>query len=221
MSELRLDQYVMPAANLGPASPLVPLWYDTAELAVPRKPVGLDEEDVKYFGYGYHHGCLPYFVQDDYDRARTPRAFKAAVLENENLRATFLLELGGRLWSLFDKRTKRELLHVNPVFQPANLGLRNAWISGGVEWNFCWMGHTPFTCRPAVRRAGRNSTTARPCCGCGNTSGSARWPSRSMPGCPTARRCCSSGSAWPTSTIAPCRSTGGATWPCPSERTSA
>ncbi len=136
----------MPAANLGPASPLVPVWYDTAELAVPRKPVGLDEEDVKYFGYGYHHGCLPYFVQDNYDRARTPRPFKAAVLENENLRATFLLGLGGRLWSLYDKRAKRELIHVNPVFQPANLALRNAWISGGVEWNFCWMGHTPFTC---------------------------------------------------------------------------
>ena len=148
MSELRIDRYTMPAANLGPASPMVPLWYDTAELAVPRKPVGLGEEDVKYFGYGYHHGCLPYFVQDNYDRARTPRPFKAAVLENENLRATFLLELGGRLWSLFDKRTNRELLHVNPVFQPANLGLRNAWISGGVEWNFCWMGHTPFTVDP-------------------------------------------------------------------------
>jgi tetratricopeptide (TPR) repeat protein len=136
----------MPAANLGPASPLVPFWYDTAELAIPRKPVGLSEEDVKYHGFGYHHGCLPYFVQDNYDRARAPRPFKAAILENENLRATFLIGLGGRLWSLFDKRANRELLHVNPVFQPANLGLRNAWISGGVEWNFCWMGHTPFTC---------------------------------------------------------------------------
>jgi tetratricopeptide (TPR) repeat protein len=146
VSELRIDKYVMPAANLGPPSPLVPIWYDTAELAVPRKPIGLSEDDVKHFGYGYHHGCLPYFVQDSYDRSRTPRAFKTAVLESENLRATFLLELGGRLWSLYDKRAKRELLHVNPVFQPANLALRNAWISGGVEWNFCWMGHTPFTC---------------------------------------------------------------------------
>ena len=41
VSELRIDRYTMPAANLGPASPMVPLWYDTAELAVPRKPVGL------------------------------------------------------------------------------------------------------------------------------------------------------------------------------------
>ncbi len=146
MSELTIEQFTIPGASLGPATPLVPLWYDTADLAVPRKPIGLSEEDVKHQGYGYHHGCLPYFVQDTYDRARTLRGFKAAVLENEYLRATFLLELGGRLWSLYDKRSRRELLLSNPVFQPANLGLRNAWVSGGVEWNFCWMGHTPFTC---------------------------------------------------------------------------
>lgn len=149
MTDLRLDEYVMPAANLGPATPLVSLWYDTADLVLPRAAgKGLTQDDIKYFGYGYHHGCLPYFSQSSFDRARTPRAFKTAVLENEILRATFMLDLGGRLWSLYHKPTKRELLHVNPVFQPANLGLRNAWISGGVEWNFCWIGHTPFTVSP-------------------------------------------------------------------------
>jgi len=53
--------------------------------------------------------------------------------------------LGGRLWSLIDKTTNRELLHRNPVFQPCNLALRNAWISGGVEWNIGIIGHSPFT----------------------------------------------------------------------------
>jgi len=38
------------------------------------------------------------------------------------MRATFLLELGGRLWSLVHTPTGRELLHVNPIFQPGNLG---------------------------------------------------------------------------------------------------
>ncbi|MBN1247034.1 MAG: DUF5107 domain-containing protein, partial [Anaerolineae bacterium] len=42
----------------------------------------------------------------------------------------------------------RELLDVNPVFQPANLALRNAWFSGGVEWNIGTTGHSPFTCSP-------------------------------------------------------------------------
>src|SRR5205823_5360698 len=94
-----------------------------------------------------------YRLQDQYDRNRKPRAFKAAVLENEHLRATFVLELGGRLWSLIHKPgpqagSPRELLFANPVFQPANFGVRDAWFSGGVEWNISIIGHTPLTCSP-------------------------------------------------------------------------
>ena len=34
------------------------------------------------------------------------------------------------------------------MFQPGNLALRNAWFSGGVEWNIGMIGHTPFTMEP-------------------------------------------------------------------------
>ena len=61
------------------------------------------------------------------------------------LRATVALDLGGRLLSLYDRRADRELLYVNPVVQPANLALRNAWCSGGVEWNIGTRGHSPTT----------------------------------------------------------------------------
>lgn len=139
----------MPAARLGPSSPLVPFRVDTANL-VTRDNIdaGVPEEDTRNIGYGYVDGCLPYQVQDDYDRTRRPRSFTAAVLENDVLKATFLPELGGRLWSLFHKPDARELLFVNPVFQPCNMAIRDAWFSGGVEWNFCWIGHTPLTCSP-------------------------------------------------------------------------
>lgn len=149
MSELRIEQFVMPSASLGPPSPLVPFRVDTANL-VTKDMIAADvpEEETRYIGYGYVDGCLPYQVQDGYDRRRRPRAFRVAVLENELLKATFLLDLGGRLWSLLHKADKRELLFVNPVFQPANMGIRDAWFSGGVEWNFCWIGHTPLTCSP-------------------------------------------------------------------------
>ncbi len=123
MSELRVETYTMPAANLGPDNPLPPL-------------------DI----------CLPHGLQDDYDRTRTERKFRAVVLENEVLRATFLTELGGRLWSLLHKPSGRELLYVNPVFQPANLAIRNAWFSGGVEWNIAVRGHTAYTCSPCSQR---------------------------------------------------------------------
>lgn len=50
--------------------------------------------------------------------------------------------------SLFDKKAGRELLYVNDVVRYCNLALRNAWISGGVEWNIGMIGHSPFTCAP-------------------------------------------------------------------------
>ena len=137
MSDLRLDTWTMPEADLGPANPL-PQLAANADLHAQ-----LGEDDAATFGQV--HGCLPYLLLDGYNREKKPRDFQAVVLENDVLRATFLPELGGRLWSLWHKPAARELLHVNPVFQPANLAIRNAWISGGVEWNCGVIGHTPFT----------------------------------------------------------------------------
>jgi hypothetical protein len=79
------------------------------------------------------------------------------VLENEHLRATVAPELGGRLLSLIDKDADYELLDRNPVFQPANLALRNAWFSGGVEWNPSHFGHHYQTCSPVYAARVRGS----------------------------------------------------------------
>ncbi|MBU5450998.1 DUF5107 domain-containing protein [Acetivibrio sp. MSJd-27] len=106
------------------------------------------EEEKESIGKGMIQTILPYKIQDHYTRERIPRKHKAAVLENEYMKAIFLLDLGGRLWSLYDKKRDRELLYVNSVFQPANLALRNAWFSGGVEWNVGIKGHNPLTCEP-------------------------------------------------------------------------
>ena len=57
-------------------------------------------------------------------------------------------ELGGRLYSLFDKENQRELLFTNPILQFANLSILNAWFSGGIEWNMGQYGHTFGTCSP-------------------------------------------------------------------------
>ena len=108
----------------------------------------LNEEDARYVGKGGIRTLLPYTQQDDYGRERKMRAFHAAVLENDKLCAVFLPELGGRLWSLYSKELGRDLLYVNPVYQPANLALRNAWFSGGVEFNIGIRGHSPLTCSP-------------------------------------------------------------------------
>ncbi len=146
MSTLKWTTYAMPAASLGKENPLPDLkgaGDAHSEIAVDHTTI--TPEESKYMGWARVSTILPYTMLDGYNREKRTRDFKAAVLENEHLRATFLPQLGGRLWSLFDKDAGRELLHVNPVFQPCNLALRNAWISGGVEWNCGIVGHTPFT----------------------------------------------------------------------------
>jgi hypothetical protein len=148
----------MPAADLGSENPLPPLKSGRVVHADFQVHADIPEDMRRNFKYGHLLNILPYTMQDGYNRQRKPREFRVAVLENDILRATFLLELGGRLWSLYHKPTQRELLTVNPVFQPANLALRNAWFSGGVEWNIGTIGHTPFTCAPlfAARVEGPN-----------------------------------------------------------------
>src|SRR5689334_5153977 len=91
---------------------------------------------------------FPYQVQDDYDRSQTPGHFEVIAYENGRLRALIASKIGGRLLSLVDLSTGRELLFRNPVFQPANLAALNAWFSGGIEWNGLIPGHSPFTCSP-------------------------------------------------------------------------
>ena len=108
----------------------------------------VSEDAGLYIRYGFLDYIFPYKMQDRYDRATDVKEYLSVVLENEYLRAEFLPEFGGRLWSLFDKVENKELLHSNNVVRPCNLALRNAWLCGGIEFNCGMVGHSPLTCEP-------------------------------------------------------------------------
>lgn len=149
MSELRLDHWTMPTGGWGRPDPLPELFSgDASHGPQTELESSFDDEQARYVQYGHVPGCLPYHRWYGYSRERAPGRHRTAVLENDLLRATFLLDLGGRLWSLFHKPTGTELLYTNPVLQPANLGTVHMWFSGGVEWNCGIRGHTPLTCSP-------------------------------------------------------------------------
>lgn len=145
---LTFETLKMPGAKLGGENPLPDIHSAGDVHSSIQFDASVPEEERQYFGYGQVSGILPYRIQDQYDRDKTLREFPCVVLENRYLRAVFLPQYGGKLWSLFDKTRQRPLLHENPVFQPANLALRNAWTSGGVEWNIGMTGHTPYTLSP-------------------------------------------------------------------------
>ncbi len=148
MTKLSYEMYTMPAANLGEENcqpdfknvEYIHAGYTCTE--------NVTEEEMTHIGKGMINTILPYTILDNYDRSRQLKQFPAVILENDYLRAVFLPSLGGRLWSLYDKKKNKELLYVNSVFQPANLAIRNAWFSGGVEWNVGIKGHNPLTCDP-------------------------------------------------------------------------
>lgn len=106
----------------------------------------LEEDDELFVGFGKVNTCFPYKMQNMYSSELTETTFRVAVLENEYLKATFLPDMGGRLWSLYDKKAGKDLLYKNKAIRPRNLAVRNAWVAGGIEYNIGIIGHGPFTC---------------------------------------------------------------------------
>ncbi len=143
---IKFETITVPAADLGALNPMPDIKNISYIHADYEMTDAISEQEKAHIGKGMLSTLIPYRIQDGYNREKKPRTFRAAILENDHLRAIFLPELGGRLWSLFDKDLNRDLLYVNPVFQPGNLALRNAWFSGGVEFNVGIKGHTPLTC---------------------------------------------------------------------------
>lgn len=105
----------------------------------------IDNFEGLFIDYGWRETSYPYTQQNSYAE-ETEQEITVAVLENEYLYAEFLPTLGGRLWKLYDKKKRRDVLYTNDVIRFRNLSIRNAWFSGGVEWNCGIIGHSPFTC---------------------------------------------------------------------------
>lgn len=146
MTSFKYEKFSIPAASLNGESSLPPI---AGMNNVQHKTyTELDEDDELFVGYGFVRTSYPYRLQDMYDRELIDTDVDSVILENEFLKARFLPQYGGRLWSLYDKAAGKELTFENPVIRPCNLAIRNAWLSGGVEWNCGMVGHHPFTCSP-------------------------------------------------------------------------
>jgi Domain of unknown function (DUF5107) len=147
MTILDIRSIVLSMPRRGPLNPLPPLRL-LGDLHDAVDSRGLDAEMARNIAYGSVRSVLPYLLQDDYSRELVQQETTVAILRNDYLRAIILLDFGGRLWSLEDQVDGRELLYNNDRVQFGNLGLRNAWFPGGVEWNLGTTGHTALTCSP-------------------------------------------------------------------------
>jgi len=160
MTELRHEPYRIPAAEIGPENPLPSFRAAQYDAVIDAEANGIPPEDTEGLGVATGYRVLPWRMQDGYSRAKEMRDLPSFVLENEILRVRVLPGVGGKVADILHKPQGRELLYRNPVFQPGNLALRNAWTSGGIEWNTSQPGHHYLTCGPihCARVAGPDGT---------------------------------------------------------------
>lgn len=145
-STLTVTTRTIELAGLGPDSPLP----SVQPLLEPPYIVGdgIPAEMAARAQWGKARNMYPYPLQESYGRDVSATELTAVVLENQHVKATFLPQLGGRLWELSDKASGKQLLHTQERIQFANLALRNAWFAGGIEFNIGTRGHSPTTCAP-------------------------------------------------------------------------
>lgn len=100
--------------------------------------------------FDYQYGIAyiyPYPLLDDFGTEAQEKHFRALHIENRYLKVTVLPELGGRVYSVFDKMSKREVFYKNTIIKFAPLAIRGAFFSGGIEINFP-VGHNVTTTEP-------------------------------------------------------------------------
>ena len=126
----------------------------TESITIPTYELGQEDPNPS-FATGYRE-IYPYPLQDDLTDHRVDKAWKAAILENRYLKVIVLPELGGHVYSVYDKSFKREVLYRNHVVKYGLVGLRGAWVSGGIEFNFP-NGHTVTSVSPVDFALRKNS----------------------------------------------------------------
>jgi tetratricopeptide (TPR) repeat protein len=90
----------------------------------------------------------PYHSFEGYSHAAEPREWTVVHLENDYIEVFVLPEVGGKVWGAIVKETGHEFIYRNEVMKFRNIALRGPWTSGGIEFNFGVIGHTPATATP-------------------------------------------------------------------------
>jgi tetratricopeptide (TPR) repeat protein len=132
---------ILAAGNL----PVARVW--EAPLVIPTYLLGPPDPNPALLERAGSRPIYPYPMLDSLTNVRQEKTYKAVYLENEYLKVTVLPEIGGHLYAIFDKTANRDVLYTNHVLKYGLVGIRGAWVSGGIEWNFP-DGHSVTTVSP-------------------------------------------------------------------------
>ena len=90
----------------------------------------------------------PYHSFEGYTATPEPGEWKVVRMENDLIEVFVLPEVGGKVWGAVVKATGHEFIYRNEVMKFRDIALRGPWTSGGIEFNFGVIGHTPATATP-------------------------------------------------------------------------
>ncbi len=104
----------------------------------------------------------PYYFFDELSFNGANQDYKVVRLENAYLKLLVSPADGGKLLAAIEKSTGKDFLYFNKVRKYRHIAHRGPWTSGGIEWNFGLVGHTPATASPVdylVRKNADGSVT--------------------------------------------------------------
>jgi tetratricopeptide (TPR) repeat protein len=90
----------------------------------------------------------PYFRFEGYSIAPKDREWKVVTLENPYIKVLIAPEIGGKILGAIEKSTGKAFIYFNHVVKFREIAMRGPWTSGGIEFNFGDIGHTPATATP-------------------------------------------------------------------------
>jgi len=120
------------AAEQPSAAQAVTVWTET--LTLPTYEVS--EDPIPRLQATDHVKFYPYPAQWDIAPRPRQRTWRVVCMENRYLKVVIMPDLGGRLFALYDKVGGFDAIYRQKSVKPARVGIRGAWICGGIEYNF-------------------------------------------------------------------------------------
>ena len=105
----------------------------------------------------------PYYFFDELSYEGVNRDYNIIRLENAYLKLLVSPADGGKLLAAIEKGTGKDFLYFNKVRKYRQIAHRGPWTSGGIEWNFGLVGHTPATASPVDYTTRKNKDGSVTC----------------------------------------------------------
>src|SRR5690349_1257005 len=110
------------------------------------------------------NGTYPYMSYAETSNRPVAKQYKFVVLENDQLRITICPDLGGKVTSIVQKSSGKEVLYVPDVIRFTRILPRFYFVAGGIEVSFP-ISHSPSQNEPVLYKIDRTSNRIYVTCG--------------------------------------------------------